>query len=1366
MIHFINCALIILSLIELGLCMDFQHQAPKFKQEPQSRVDFSNSSGTVIPCSASGQPIPLIRWVKHDGEILQDVPGLRYTRHDGSLVLSPFSGENYRADVHASIYRCEASNKFGVIGSRDVHVRAVVLQHYEIRLFDEFVLKGNMGVLRCPIPSFASDYVRVTSWERIDGFLITSGIISAKYGMLESGDLYIRDTTEHDGSYSFRCHTEDFITKEKKVSTNYSKIIVTEPRHNQPPRIARRLTRVSVPVGHRATLPCIAQGYPIPTYRWHRAQADQRPLPDHTISVSQEGGILIFHKVVPSDTGHYACHVTNVMGEDKVEFELIVEEPYRVVIAPPELRLEVGKTATFNCSIFGSPPGIVSWRKDMLRLFPGPRVIFPNPYLLQLRQIRRQDEGIYQCFVHRELSSSQASAVLTIGDLSPVLKLTFPEKTVQPGRYVSLTCIASGHPEPQIKWTLDGIWSLSTRHGVLISSYQTSNGDVVSSVNFTSVDVADSGVYSCEASNDAGTESYSKRLNVFGQVFVRSINNLTAISGESFYGMCPFGGYPYESISWKKDDRVLPINQRQRVFPNGTLLISETQPGIDDGTYSCEVTGTGQEIPVSRSFRIVIRTKPKVSKFSFQDNLHEGMRTAVTCIVVAGDGPLSTRWMKDESPLDERSLDATVIPAEEGFVSTITIKSLTHKHNGNYTCLATNDVGTGSYTAMLTVKIPPRWILQPSDTHAVAGRSARIDCQADGVPQPHVRWKVATDHPSDSFKTVVSSSHVHILVNGSLNFRNVEATDSGYYLCEASNGVGVGLSTVVRLTVHSAPQFQSKFMVLSVRKGEKFIIECTVNGDRPMRFIWRKNSELIDPSLEDRYAETIEETIDLSVKATLAVERAERKDSSLFMCTAVNDFGDDTMNVQVTIKDLPDAPQNLEVHDVSSRSLRLTWDRPFDGNSPITQYTVMWRQADGKSSGGPIKTHGNERSVTVRGLKPKTRYFFRVKCMNPIGESQFGAEVAVTTLEEPPRSPPRYVKALATSSKSLNVSWQVPIDEEKESNIDGFYVGYKLSSSPDAFTFVPVDILRNSQEQSYELTNLNRHSEYNVIVQSFNKRGAGPPSETASVRTLEFDKPLPPTITSYYTTYNSIKINWEHRSLPNAPVTGFVLYYKADGADWQETHIPGKKTLYTLHDLLCGTKYYCFLVATNSAGKGNSSETISTKTTGSAPLAPDKRLLISVNSSTITINLNSWHNGGCPIRFYVIQYKVSGHNEWTLVSNNIVPEQQTVTITDLIPGTWYSLLMTSRNDAGSTDAEYVFATLTSTGEYPPRPSEISDATGSFYRHLTITVPVVSSVIVLILVICVVCVGTKRRTPGCRPRTPDGNYSIRSLISMF
>lgn len=80
------------------------------------------------------------------------------------------------------------------------------------------------------------------------------------------------------------------------------------------------------------------------------------------------------------------------------------------------------------------------------------------------------------------------------------------------------------------------------------------------------------------------------------------------------------------------------------------------------------------------------------------------MRTAVTCIVVAGDGPLNTKWLKDGRPLSEQELDVKLMQEEDGFISTLTFKNLTYKHNGNYTCISMNDVASGTFSATLTVK--------------------------------------------------------------------------------------------------------------------------------------------------------------------------------------------------------------------------------------------------------------------------------------------------------------------------------------------------------------------------------------------------------------------------------------------------------------------------------------------------------------------------------------------------------------------------------------------------------------------------------------------------------------------------------------
>lgn len=39
----------------------------------------------------------------------------------------------------------------------------------------------------------------------------------------------------------------------------------------------------------------------------------------------------------------------------------------------------------------------------------------------------------------------------------------------------------------------------------------------------------------------------------------------------------------------------------------------------------------------------------------------------------------------------------------------------------------------------------------------------------------------------------------------------------------------------------------------------------------------------------------------------------------------------------------PEIPSNLEVVEVSSRSVKLSWRRPFDGNSPVLSYVVQYQ---------------------------------------------------------------------------------------------------------------------------------------------------------------------------------------------------------------------------------------------------------------------------------------------------------------------------------------------------------------------------------------------------------------------------------------
>ncbi|GFY63067.1 down syndrome cell adhesion molecule-like protein Dscam2 [Trichonephila inaurata madagascariensis] len=102
----------------------FDLAAPTFTVEPPYLVEFYNTNGAEIPCSAHGRPSPYVSWVRRVDSLVEDIPGLRHIRPNGSLVFMPFGPEDYRQDIHASVYKCVASNIVGTVGSRDVHVRA------------------------------------------------------------------------------------------------------------------------------------------------------------------------------------------------------------------------------------------------------------------------------------------------------------------------------------------------------------------------------------------------------------------------------------------------------------------------------------------------------------------------------------------------------------------------------------------------------------------------------------------------------------------------------------------------------------------------------------------------------------------------------------------------------------------------------------------------------------------------------------------------------------------------------------------------------------------------------------------------------------------------------------------------------------------------------------------------------------------------------------------------------------------------------------------------------------------------------------------------------------------------------------------
>ncbi|GAB6024304.1 hypothetical protein CHUAL_008996 [Chamberlinius hualienensis] len=382
-------------------------EGPIFVLEPPDRVDFSNTTGAIIHCVAKSNPPAKILWIRStdnaEGETIGSIPELRTIYPNGSLHFLSFKAEIYRHDIHSTIYRCLASNTIGTIISRDVKIRAVVKQKYEANVYDEFMIGHNTAVIKCHIPSFVKDDVIVTSWVTDDGKGGQKTIIGneGRFSVFPNGALHIRDFGEQDVR-KYRCITKHILTGEIKSSASSGQPILT----------------MEVALNQNVEVPCAAQGYPNPSYKWLKMKHGRSEAIKYGGRYEQKSGSLFIQEVQVGDEGLYVCQANNTLSHQQIETTLSVFAPLWASIDPSTIKVELGKRVNLNCSTGGYPISSIYWIKNGKHLLPNPRISYPSPDVLRIEGIRREDRGMYQCFVKNKGSSAQATAEIQLGGMS------------------------------------------------------------------------------------------------------------------------------------------------------------------------------------------------------------------------------------------------------------------------------------------------------------------------------------------------------------------------------------------------------------------------------------------------------------------------------------------------------------------------------------------------------------------------------------------------------------------------------------------------------------------------------------------------------------------------------------------------------------------------------------------------------------------------------------------------------------------------------------------------------------------------------------------------------------------------------------
>ncbi|XP_050346766.1 cell adhesion molecule Dscam2 isoform X6 [Nymphalis io] len=1262
---------VLVALLAIGAvrCED-ETIGPIFMKEPPNRVDFSNTTGAVVECAARGSPTPDVIWVRADGTAVGDVPGLRQVLPNGNLVFPPFRAEDYRQEVHAQVYACLATNPVGSIHSRDVNVRAVVAQQYDTDVNKEYVIMGNSIILKCQVPSFVADFIEVLSWHTDENEDFYPGEnYEGKYLVLPSGELHIRDVGPEDGYKSYQCRTKHRLTGETRLSATKGRLVITEPVGSKSPTFSNdvQFSGITRKTGQDFALLCQAQAFPVPLFRWYKfidGSARKQPVVLND-RVKQVSGTLIIKEAKVEDSGKYLCVVNNSVGGESVETVLTVTAPLKSTVEPATQTVDFGRPAVFTCRYEGNPVKTITWLKDG-------KDMNHHDSILRIESVKKEDKGMYQCFIRNDQESAGASAELKLGGRfePPQIRHSFGEQTLRSGPSLRLKCVASGNPTPDIAWHLDGD-KLNSGERLQIGQFVTADGNVESHLNISSVHTNDGGLYSCIASSKVGSASHAARVNVYGLPYVRVMKKRPVVAGDTLVAHCPVAGYPIDSIVWERDGRVLPINRKQKVFPNGTLVIENVERTSDQATYSC-VAKNSQGYNARGTLELQVMVLPQIHPFTFGDEpANAGDTVGIQCMVTKGDVPLNIKWYLNGK--DVTTIQGVSVTKIGHKSSSLSIEAVSFIHKGLYTCYAANQAGHANYSAELIVNVPPRWILEPTDKAFAQGSDAKVECKADGFPKPQVTWKRAEGDTPGDYKDLKPNNPNVKVEDGTLTIANIQKTNEGYYLCEAVNGIGSGLSAVILISVQAPPQFEIKMRNQTARRTEPAVLQCQAKGEKPIGIIWNMNNKRLEPKSDPRY--TIrEEILPGGVVSDLSIRRTERSDSALFTCVATNAFGSDDTSINMIIQEVPEAPYGLKVLDKSGRTVQLSWAAPYDGNSPIKKFLIEYKRAKGnwEKDIDRVLVPGDATEAGVFSLRPATAYHIRIVAENELGTSEPSETVTIITAEEAPTGMPQDVKVDAVDKHTLRVTWKPPQPQDWNGELQGYYVGYKLASSNKSFVFETVDISKESgKEHHLDIFNLKTYTQYAIVVQTFNKMGSGPVSNEVRAYTAEGAPSAPPQDVLCTTlTAQTIRVSWV--SPPLAAANGLIKAYKViygPSETWYDEKTKDTKITASsetiLHGLKKFTNYSMEVLATTNGGDGVRSVPIHCQTEQDVPEAPRAVKALVMGADSILV---SWRPPAMP------NGVVTHYNVYTQAQNaephpSKVPASQTsYSATDLKAG--------------------------------------------------------------------------------------------------
>eukprot|EP00076_Gallus_gallus_P024039 XP_015146078.1 hemicentin-1 isoform X10 [Gallus gallus] len=637
---------------------------------------------------------------------------------------------------------------------------------------------------------------------------------------------------------------------------------------------------VGVLLGEGIQLVCNATGVPMPVVQWLKDGKTVASDNLERIRVAPDGSTLNIFRALTSDTGKYTCVATNPAGEEDQIFNLSVYVPPTITnnkSEPEDLAALLESSINIGCAATGMPSPQINWLKNGLPLSVSSRIrLLSAGQILRLVRVQISDAGVYTC-----VASSRAG----VDNKHYNLQIFVPpsldnargteEVTVAKGSSASLKCFTDGAPPPAMSWFKNG-------HPLSLGAHQNLNNQGMV-LHFVEAEIGDVGKYTCVAANKAGDVSKHFSLKVLEPPQINGSGQpeeLSVIVNNPLELLCISTGIPIPKISWMKDGRPLLQNDNIHVIREG-LRITSAQVK-DAGRYTClAFSPAGDD---DKEYLVRVHVPPNIAGTSGVQDLTvlQNRQIILECKSDAVPPPIIS-WLKNGELLE--GTPRIRILSNGRYMQ---INNADLGDTANYTCVASNIAGKMTREFMLAVHVAPTIRSSPQTTVVHLNSSVVLECTAEGVPTPRIAWR------KDGNVFNGNNTRYSILEDGSLQIHSAHVTDTGRYLCMATNAAGTERKQI-DLQVLVPPTIASGHTNITVTVNMQTTLPCEATGIPRPAVSWKKNGHLL--SLDQN-----QNTYRLLSSGSLVIISPTVDDTAVYECSVSNDAGEDQRAVELTVQ--------------------------------------------------------------------------------------------------------------------------------------------------------------------------------------------------------------------------------------------------------------------------------------------------------------------------------------------------------------------------------------------------------------------------------------------------------------------------------